>query len=183
MRIALQPPFSSLWKQGYLQTHQSGRKYICLVNDQTERSIISNARYVMSVHIGQLVPEEYEVDHKDDDRTNDDIGNLQIVTEEYNRLKEQYRYIMQEQDVFGFHCAWCETPFLLTERQVKQRLSYSKSGLAFCCKECSELYQRQTEGLSQDVVYQIRQLREQGLSGYKISAQLNIARSSVMKYW
>ena len=183
MRIDLLPPFSLEWKQGYLQTHPSGRKYVCLYNTDNDRTIISYARYLMSVQIGHHIPSGYEVDHKDDDKTNDDPANLQIVTEEYNRLKEQYRYAMFEQVHLGFHCAWCETPFLLTERQVKQRLSYSKSGLAFCTKACSELYQKQTEGLDEGTILQIQQLRQLNWSGKRIATHLNINRNTVMKYW
>ena len=45
-------------------------------------------RYLMCVHLGYILPTELEVDHKDNDKTNDDFNNLQILTKEQNRIKE-----------------------------------------------------------------------------------------------
>ena len=183
MLINLLPPFSHKWKYGYLQTHSNGRKYICLYNSNNDRTLISYARYLMSIKIGDFIPTGYEVDHIDNNKLNDSIDNLQIVTKEFNRLKEHYHYVMNEQIILGFNCAWCESPFLLTQRQVNQRLSYSKSKLAFCTKECSELYQKQTQGLDVEIITQIQQLRQQKWSGQRIADHLNIHRNTVMKYW
>lgn len=183
MQIVLEPPFNQVWKTGYLQNHPSGRRYVCLVNTSTDRTIISYARYLMSVKLGDFIPEGYEVDHKDDDRTNDDINNLQVVTEEYNRLKEQYRYTMFEQEHYGFICAYCETPFILTERELKMRLKQSKSGLAFCSHSCSLKAFPVVREADPFLIKEIQRLRSTGLSGYKIADMLNISRNTVMKYW
>lgn len=179
MQLVLQPPFNQRWMNGYLQTHESGRRYVCLYNSQDDRTIISYARYLMCVKIGQMIPEGYEVDHRDDDYTNDDINNLQIVTKEYNLLKEHYRYIMFEQEHIGLVCACCETPYLLTERQWKQKMKESKSGLAFCSHECSIIY----NSLDPLKIYEIRVLKSQGLSSYKIAEKTGLSRFTVQKYW
>lgn len=90
--IELQEPFKSNWKKGYLRySNKDRRGRVDLYNTNSDRTTISYARYLKSVELGYVVPEGYEVDHKDNDKTNDDINNLQILTEEDNRLKEQYR--------------------------------------------------------------------------------------------
>lgn len=42
----------------------------------------------MGVKLGYEVPLEYEVDHRDNDRTNDDINNYQRMTGTENRKKQ-----------------------------------------------------------------------------------------------
>lgn len=138
MKIELEEPFKSKWNNGYLQIHPSGRKYVVLFNSDLDRTIISYARYLMGVKLGYFVPDDLEVDHKDDDKTNDDINNLQLLTGEENRLKQQYRYVMNQTN-YGFHCACCETPFILTEREVKNRL-YKGVEYAFCGRSCAANY-------------------------------------------
>ena len=51
------------------------------------RFTMSYARYVMSMHLGRdLLPDE-QVDHIDNDRLNDAISNLQILTVKENNAK------------------------------------------------------------------------------------------------
>lgn len=141
MLINLEEPFRSIWKSGYLQKHENGRQYICLFNSEKDRSIISYARYLMCVKLGFILGDEYEVDHKDDDKTNDDINNLQVLTKEQNLIKQQWNYIENVQICYGFSCAYCTTNFILTERIVKMRM---KSGVkwAFCSRRCAALFHK-----------------------------------------
>ncbi len=147
MKIELEEPFKSIWKSGYLVTNPENRRNVCLFNSNEDRTTISYARYLMCIKLGYILSDEYEVDHRDDDKTNDDINNLQILTSEQNRLKQQYNYIMNEQVTYGYHCAYCETPFLLTERQVKMRLK-ANGDLAFCSRSCAGKYHSIVSGRS-----------------------------------
>lgn len=138
MVIELQEPFRSCWNNGYLQQHPSGRRYVVLFNSNQDRTIVSYARYLMSVKIGSFIPDGYEVDHKDDDETNDDINNLQILTVLENQLKRQWKYT-QNQTCYGFECAWCTTRFILTERDANMRIAKGVE-MAFCSRRCAALY-------------------------------------------
>ena len=173
--------------KGYLITNDDGRKMISLVGSQS-KTTISYSRYLMSVKLGYLVPDDLEVDHKDDDKTNDDINNLQLLTKQDNILKENYRYVMTEQECFGYHCAYCETAFILTKRQVNMRMKQSKSGLAFCSTECARVLQENRsecigKTISESDIVKIKQLKSEGLSSYKISEITGFSRNTVMKYW
>lgn len=148
MEIRLEEPFKSKWKKGYLRTGPEGRRLVDLFNSDQDRTTISYARYLMTIKLGYEIPDNLVVDHKDDNKTNDDINNLQVVTEEYNRLKEQYRYIMTEQECYGYHCAYCETAFILTRREKDKREKSSKTGLAFCSRSCSATYNSMAGNLS-----------------------------------
>jgi hypothetical protein len=135
MKIELQEPYRSRWKTGYLQTHPNGRKYVCLYNAKSDRSIVSYARYIASVDRGAFIPSGYEVDHSDDDRTNDSGANLQILTSQQNKQKEINRF-EEQQEMYGYYCAWCGVQFLLTKRVVNSRLN---NGVveAHCSRECA----------------------------------------------
>ena len=89
MKIALEPPFIGIWKHAYLVTKKENRKMVCLVNSNKDRTTIALARYKMAVKLGRLLTDDEQVDHIDNDKTNDDIENLQLLTPEENRAKYQ----------------------------------------------------------------------------------------------
>lgn len=137
MKIELQEPFKSLWRNGYIVTNPENRRNICLVNNKEDRTTISYARYLMCVKLGYILSSDYEVDHKDNDKTNDDVNNLQVLTWQENKEKEELRYLLEEQKSYGYHCAYCGIAFIITERIRNIRLKQSTTGLAFCSQTCS----------------------------------------------
>lgn len=137
MLIELQEPFKSAYKAGYLNPDETGRNKV-LFTDVSGKIVggMSYARYLVCVHLGYILSSDLEVDHVDDDKTNDVLSNLQILTKQENILKQHYKYIMTEQVCYGFCCAHCETYFILTERDVKMRLARNVEH-AFCSRSCS----------------------------------------------
>lgn len=117
MIIELQEPFKSKWNKGYLVVNQENRKNIILYNSEADRTTISYARYLYSVYLGYEVPSEFEVDHKDDDKTNDDINNLQLLTQQQNIDKSNKQRII----LYYFICPICNKPFSLNGKQLGQR--------------------------------------------------------------
>lgn len=188
MILELQEPFKSLWNKGYLRLSNDNRKRVDLVNNELNRTTISYARYLMCVKLGYILSEEYEVDHIDDDKTNDDINNLQVLTQEQNLLKKQYKYIIEDQVCFGYECKWCDTKFILTEREKKMRLAQNVE-FSFCSKTCSSKYHSFSgnlflcKSIDKEEQIKIKELRNSGLSSYKISEITGFARNTVMKYW
>ena len=65
----------------------SKRQIVVLVSPG-HRTTMSYARYLMSLHMGRELTDNEEVDHIDDDCTNDVIENLQILTPAQNREKQ-----------------------------------------------------------------------------------------------
>jgi len=177
MIIELQEPFASKWSKGYIVVNNQNRRNVVLFNNQSDRTTISYARYLMGVKLGYEVSDHLEVDHKDDDKTNDDINNLQLLTKEENLLKEQY------------YCAYCTDSFILTEAEVNERLAKNVE-MAFCSRSCSTNFHRYISKtnkigitINENEIQQIKQLRSKGLSSYKISEITGFARNTVMKYW
>ena len=183
MLFELEEPFSSIWRKGYLVDDGSGRKRVVLYNSENDISGMTYARYLMCVKLKTILPTELEVDHVNDDKSDDSIDNLQILTKQQNILKQKINYVLNEQVCYGYHCAYCETAFILTESEVNKRKNQSKTNLVFCSKECSMQLTSMNSKISQEQIDKIKELRQKGYSSYKISDELNLSRNTVMKYW
>lgn len=89
MKIQLSFPYSVDWRLGYLQESKNGRKYVVLYNSNKSRTVTSYARYLMAVNLGRYLNNDEEVDHIDENKQNDCLSNLQILSGEKNREKNQ----------------------------------------------------------------------------------------------
>ena len=191
MKIDLEYPYNTLWNNGYIVINPEGRRNVVLFNSQIDRSTVSFARYLMSVKLGRFLTDQEEVDHIDDNKTNDDPNNLQILTPEQNREKQRLHYINNVQQKFDLACPYCGKDFTLTERDMKMRFDYfhknNGSGLIYCSSSCNAKYNSDTNPIGrptdEDLIQRIKSLRRHGLSSYKIADQLKISRNTVMKYW
>lgn len=179
MKIELEEPFRSLYSAGYTYVDSENRKRVNLIKDNVTVSCITFARYLMCVKLGYILPTELEVDHKDDDKTNDVINNLQVLTKEDNLLKQTYNYIMNKTN-YGFHCASCTTPFILTEREVNSRLAKGVE-MAFCSRSCATLYHSFFEMKIKE--QKVKELKDKGLNINQISIQTGYSRQTVSKYF
>lgn len=139
MLLVLQEPFASRWRNGYVVCDNENRKRVVLYNSQEDIWGMTYARYLVCVKLGYILPTELEVDHINDDKTDDRIENLQVLTKEQNLLKQQYNYIVNQQVVYGVYCACCGSPFLLTEREVNNRIAKGVE-LPFCGRSCAARY-------------------------------------------
>lgn len=85
----IETPFDKNWNKAYLIINRENRKMVCLYKNDTTRKTISYARYLMSVKLGRELTDEETVDHIDNDKTNDSLDNLQILTYKENIAKYQ----------------------------------------------------------------------------------------------
>ena len=198
MKINLDYPYNTLWKNGYIVVNPEGRRNVILFNTQFDRSTVSYARYLMSVKLGRFLTDQEEVDHKDDNKTNDDPNNLQILTPEQNREKREKHYLNNVQQKFDLECPNCGKSFTLTEREMGGRITQIQkngyTGLIYCSRSCSSIFNKILKPgnfnsgvvgltIAEDQIQRSKSLKRQGFSSYKISEQLGIARNTVMKYW
>ena len=93
----------------------------------------------MGVKLGAFVSNEFEVDHIDNDKTNDDIDNLQLLTHQQNRDKENERYRAYEQNRYILHCVNCDAPFTITEKVWNMKVAQSTINIC-CSRNCSNQY-------------------------------------------
>lgn len=109
MKIELNEPFKSVWKSGYLvngsKSAGTGRKMVQLYNSHKHRTTISYARYLWIINYGDI-PEGYEVDHINHDRTDDRLENLQLLgrSENVERSAKPQQFVHKT-------CPVCSKPF------------------------------------------------------------------------
>ena len=195
MIITLEYPFTELYNAGYTHVGNEGRKLITLKKFNGELVGTSYARYLMAVKLGRFLTDQEEVDHIDNNKTNDDPNNLQILTPEQNREKQRLHYINNVQQKFELVCPNCGCNFSLTEREMNGRFIQIRKnaslGLIYCSSSCSSIFNKLLNPTSSTIgtpitdekIKNIKRLKQQGFSSYKISEQLGIARNTVMKYW
>jgi hypothetical protein len=124
--IELEEPYSSKWKRGYLNTNTEGRKTLSLYNSHKDRTSTQYARYLMSIKLGRFLDKEEHIDHKDNNKKNDDINNLQILS-----LKENNRKASYKPPIICI-CPICGIQFESTKKKIGTKTSSTK-----CCSvEC-----------------------------------------------
>jgi hypothetical protein len=181
--IELEEPFKSLYRKGYLQLFPNGRKYIHLYNSDKDRTLISYARYMLSVKYGYLVSDDVDADHKDNDFTNDNIDNIQSLSKVENIRKHHISskgFILSDTDQY---CVICNKPF----RSFKIKDTCGEDS----CKKQNRRNISLTLGLkppepisniTEDIRNKIRNLSNKNISDRQIAINLGISRSSVAKY-
>jgi len=178
LKIQLEYPYNRDWKLGYLRVSTDGRRRVDLVNKNSDRTTTSYARYLVSVVNGRYLTPEEEVDHIDNDCTNDDIVNLQVLTIEQH--KEKTRLHCEGRTMANCTCAYCGKVF---ERELRN----VRSDRTLCSRSCNARYNMKflSWGNKKDVpdetLDMISAYRKSGLSDYKISALIGIERSKVWR--
>jgi hypothetical protein len=118
-------PFSAYLVYG---PYGSERKMVALVS-AGHRTTMSYARYLMAVHLGRVLTAAEEVDHIDDDCTNDAIENLQILTPAQNRQKRDAR--MRAAALVTLICPECGAEFTRLRRNT--HLRWKRPASPSCC--------------------------------------------------
>lgn len=143
LKIELEEPFKSKYKYGKLRLKPSGRKYISLYNSIKDRKYTTYARYLMGVKLGYEVPPEFEVDHKDDDFTNDDPNNLQLLTQEQNKQKYANYFNNNKKETVTVKCNYCQCENNILKSIYTNKL---KNGCDkfYCNKKCYNDFRSQS---------------------------------------
>lgn len=116
MIIELEEPFSSLYVKGYLRVSQDGRRRLDLYNSPADRTTIAYARYLLGVQRGYPLTDDEEADHIDEDGTNDDLGNLQVLSKSEHVKKSN---LVKSRTMVRLECPVCGCVFEREKRQVK----------------------------------------------------------------
>lgn len=134
-RIRAEYPYNDYYL--YVVFHKGeGRNYANLIpidrRGALKRKTISYARYLMSVKEKRVLDKNEHVDHKDNDKTNDDIDNLQIMTLAENNVKEAKRH---GRKYVRLKCPNCGCIFEKPKRQT--HLQKSRQKYTSCSRHCS----------------------------------------------
>lgn len=177
MILVLESPFKEVWVKGYLRESKDGRKRVDLVSWPHSRTTISYARYLLSVQLGRFLTDNEEADHIDQDRTNDNLENLQVLTVEEHKAKTKEE--SSGLTTIDCICSFCSASFTRRAANVRGKQT-------FCSHSCSARYSRASgkwlgcvKQTTPELLEQIIKLRQEGLSDYKISDIIGISRSII----
>lgn len=136
MIIELEYPFDN-YQKGYLRQSKDGRRRIDLVNSSEDRTTISYARYLVSVHEKRLLTSNEEVDHNDTDKTNDDLYNLILRTVSDHRIKSVSE--RPPKTFLKFICPVCGNEF------ERRKGLEGKNRIPKCSRRCNGIATRQKQ--------------------------------------
>ena len=109
---------------------------LILKTDVQTRTTISYARYLLSVYLKRFLEKDEHVDHVDNDKMNDDISNLQILSPQENKVKQEIYNAKINPKYIELCCAGCGKIFNYPSRNYR---FYTKQGRVkfSCSRECS----------------------------------------------
>ena len=137
-RVQAEFPYQDYWL--YIVFHKKENRRMAnliLKNDTKVRTTISYARYLMTVNLKRLLTEDEEVDHVDNDCTNDIIDNLQILSKEGNR-KKQDDFLKQKRPpiMVSLICPVCKNHFEYLARNYRFHTKNGRTRFN-CSRQCA----------------------------------------------
>lgn len=142
--LELHPEYNGVSGPWLNQT--TGRLHVTLykvVNYKHFQTTLTLARALMEVKLGRKLESYEEVDHIDEDRTNDSIDNLQLLSSTEN-VRKQHGYDNDTPQHQELVCPKCSKKFVLPTRVIRARLKARKSNKSvsdLCCSNnCSRNY-------------------------------------------
>lgn len=108
-----------------------GRKFMVSIDENAKRSSTLYSRYLMEQHLGRkLDPNLETVDHINQDKTDDRIENLQILTRSEHAKKDA-----RPLQLVDLVCLACSKKFKRSAGQEKHNRKQRKTG-PFCSHRC-----------------------------------------------
>lgn len=148
-KIKLDFPFNQDYKSGYLNINKEPRRVILLVRNDNSQTSISYARYLMSCHLNRYLSKEEHVDHIDNDKLNDMIENLQILSIEENNYKSRVNLGIKLAEDITLTCPVCSNEFPRPSRNIKHKLESGKSPC--CSRKCGGKFSHMTKNKNSNV--------------------------------
>jgi hypothetical protein len=98
----------------YLLKNRENRQFVVLKYNNKETHSMSYAKYLYTSYYKCDIAEGDEVDHIDNDKTNDVIENLQVISQKLNLNKSKRR-----KELIEVTCPVCGEKFLFELRNLK----------------------------------------------------------------
>ena len=90
---------------------KDGRKFIVYKGEDNKYHSKAYARYLMEQHLGRKLTNEEEVHHKDHNKMNDAIENLEVKNKTTHRREHNIKPIIIE------HCYICGSDIIVNSRK------------------------------------------------------------------
>lgn len=143
-------PYGAYFLYGPTYNKSIDRYMVFLISrDKSHRTSMTYARYLMSTSLGRKLRQNEHVDHIDNNRLNDTICNLQILTQCENSRKSSKKQMVL------LKCPECGIEF---SRQRRQTHLTKNRGMSTCCgRHCSGKFsnRRSKENVSERLDHNI----------------------------
>ena len=115
---------------------KDGRKFIVYKGEDNKYHSKAYARYLMEQHLGRKLTNEEEVHHKDHNKMNDVIENLEVENKTIHRREHNIKSIIIE------HCYICGSDIIVdSKKRANHYRSKNKNpDKWFCSKHCSGIF-------------------------------------------
>lgn len=120
---------------------RDNRKRCSLSGSGLKSKTSQYARLLLEVKIGRRLKGDETVDHIDEDKTNDNLDNLQVLSRSENIRKSQS--FRPEEKYFGF-CPVCSNGFSKAMRNVRSNKKQGREG-PFCSRNCAGVRNQQIQ--------------------------------------
>lgn len=122
---------------------KEGRFYAVLFKNKKERTTVSWARYIMSVHLGRLLdPKKETVDHIDGNKTNSIISNLQLLP-----LRDNIKKSSKGRTYVKLICPVCNKEFTREKKNTHLTKSRMCKGKTCCSRSCGSIYSHYSDAI------------------------------------
>lgn len=183
MKIEPEGVWKERYKAAYLRTkHSTGRWMVDLVNTDKDRTTVSYAKYILSIHLGRILSREEQVDHINGDKNDDRIENLQVLSKEEHLKKSAEEMKVPRIEVT---CTYCGK---VIERLPCQVRAAEKRGAQFFCSySCNGKSSSQSgrDGplggkLTKDQVLEIKESQEEAKV---LAARYGVSKNTIYNIW
>ena len=115
---------------------KDGRKFIVYKGEDNKYHSKAYARYLMEQHLGRKLTNEEEVHHKDHNKMNDVIENLEVKNKTAHRREHNIKPTIIE------HCYICGSNIIVDSRKRANhyRSKNKNPDKWFCSKHCSGIF-------------------------------------------
>lgn len=129
MEVEVSDFYKNEFKKVYIITNKEPRRMACMIRYDNTRKVISYAKYLYTSYYKCEIPEGYDIDHINNDRMDDRIENLQILSkiENIRKSHRQKEYVILE-------CPICHKMFQYEKRNL------SSHPHPCCSRKCGGKY-------------------------------------------
>lgn len=113
MKIEIINLYKNDYKAAYIVNNKDGRKRVILYGYNGSRKGMLYARYIWEDAHNMQVPKGYEIDHINNDKTDDRLENLQILSKADNIRKSH-----PKKNLIELVCPICGKPFMFEARNI-----------------------------------------------------------------
>lgn len=115
---------------------EDGRKHVILIHDDGTRKTKSYPKFLLEQKLNRELGSDETCDHIDEDFSNDELDNLQVLTRLDNIKK--HTLTIPPAETHTFICPVCRDEATRILSEIRHNLNLGKSG-PYCSRKCAGL--------------------------------------------